>query len=73
MTQSAGQLFSTMLHSAGLDQHYAAGQKHRILTKWFSAMSHSAEQLVSTMSHSANQLFSAMLAKHWTIVQHYAA
>jgi hypothetical protein len=52
---------------------HSAGQKRRILTKWSSAMSHSAGQLVSAMSHSAKQLFSAMLAQRWTIVQRYAA
>jgi hypothetical protein len=40
---------------------HSAKQKCRNLTKWSSAMSHSAGQLVSTMLHSAGQLVSAML------------
>jgi hypothetical protein len=39
---------------------HSAKQKCRNLTKWSSAMSHSAGQLVSTMLHSAGQLVSAM-------------
>jgi hypothetical protein len=41
---------------------HSAKQNRTILTKWSSAMSHSAGQLVSAMSHSAGQLVSAMLA-----------
>jgi hypothetical protein len=39
---------------------HSANQKRRILTKWTSAMLHSAGQFVSAMLHSAGALLSAM-------------